>query len=441
MFTGINVPTRNNKDFRLKYAVSSIKICKEDLLVNIAYPPEVIPALYKTKHLKHIYHWFYLILCEMSKVTTIKLSQPSSYIFPEMDTSTGTVGNSASAEALLTARNSGETPLEDNDNAFNLHESCVEPEFVDQESAIINMVQSFLYMGSKMPNNDTTEEANETEVIDKYLTTLISMKINSSNDDHKRDHDYSPHSSKIIETMWNIEDLWYQTMDSLPITQTHEPDELDETIRNNIMMTGGTEFEAFILLIISWHIRMIHQTSYSTTKYMKYVSDYRQELYSELCGVMFSTIGPFFHSHNQSCLTNIFKNFSKFTYLTVDPLEFFLEPPRGFKIPGCDETTDLGRLPNKYDDEIFGGVVAFIIQSQFNIYSMVDLLKVLTKMTRPINRERLIFALLNRPRTGKNAFISTLTKTVFPTNEQNTFRYADLQNCENESTGLFLYTY
>lgn len=398
----------------LKFAVSSLQVCRDDLKSTLPYPKQLMNNLYKTSKLKYIYQWFYMILCEISQGITIEIARPSAYIFPFQD---------PNSEYLAIAEEKKNIDIEENDETC-LNYSTIGREML-KESEILKYVTQYLH--TQQSSSKVTDQTGPS--IPKYLQKLVPTQMSSSSEDA-----FSPYNV-ITANFFNADDLWLDTMNMMP-----SPDllnnvvDIDETIRNHIISVGGKEFEMFIMLLVSWHIRTLHKNFFTSSLYMQYIKKHRQILYDELQEILAQSVGPFFLSHGQQSLVHYFKKFTKCTRLDVDALNFNIQPPRGYVVPTRNDDY-IGEIESVDDDDIHSGVIAFIIQAQFNKETILDLLKMVTKCTRPVNRERIAMMFLNRPRTGKNAFSDTLTQSLFKTSQQNSYRYADLINCEHESNG------
>lgn len=405
---------------KLEFVTSSLQVCKKDVHADLPFPPQLFDQLQNTTHLKYIYNWFYMILCEMSKSLTLDITNPYKYIFSCMDPNdrdNSLAANDAPVPAAASVS------ANDDSSETNHLLACVHPEYLENRSSLIDMVHRYVF--SKQRANAMTAEP--VKIHDKCLTSLLPTKIHSDNEE------FLPYKQMMAVNIWNMDDLWHENMNATPATHIMQLPDINEKINHNIETIGGLKFKLYILLNVSWHVRVLHKTLLDSTRYMRYIDTHRREIYKELVTIVKSSLGPFFMSSGQNSLVEYFRKFTALTSLTVDPLDFHLEPKPGYLIPVPGDKTQLGETAHELDEFLHAGVVSFIIQAQFNRETMVDKLKILCMFTRPINRERMSVGLLNRPRTGKNAFVEKLTSKIFPTNVNNSYRYSDLLNCENDT--------
>lgn len=411
-------PSIKSTEEKFQCITSSLQVCTMDLHANLPCPPQLFDELQKTTHLKYIYYWYYMILCEMSKSLTLDINHPAQYILSFMDPNNN--------DACLTTEN---VKNDDSINSSHLL-MCVEPEFIENESSILKMVHLHIFsLESKLNDEDQMETTDEPT----YLTSILPAHMNN------QQNNFLPYNNVMMSpNIWNMDNMWIETMNAVPDQTIMQRADINEKIIHNIQTLGGRKFELFILLNVSWHIRMLHDTPLNSTRYMEYIKKNRIEIYKELIEIVERSIGPFFLSDGQDKLIQYFKKFTESTSLSVDPLDFHLEPKPGYLIPVPNDKTQLGEQIHELDHDLHAGVLGFIIQAQLNRLTIVDKLKMVCKFTRPINRERTSVGLLNRPRTGKNAFVEKLTTKLFPSYSINSYRYNDLMNCENENGNKLL---
>lgn len=403
------------------FAVSSLQVSRMDVKSNLPCPRQLILQIYNTSLLKRLYFWMYLIICEMSQMITIEVFEPSKYIFASMDPNSdsfnvGSTKNTAHVD-------------EEADDLESEHYTAISRDFM-RDSFVIQSLTSWLYKDSTA----TTEEDDSPGPAPiSYLHRLVPSKMQKSNWD-----EFSPYLNMAKCNIFDMDEMWLNTMNMEPSEDVMKLSDIDEIIRSHILDVGGPEFELFILLLVSWHIRTVHTTPFSSTRYMTFVKAHRKELYAELLQIVEHSIGPFFSSIGHTSLVEYFRRFTEMTRIEVDSLSFHLSPPAGFVLPTRD-TQYIGDVPCPDDTGIHEGVVSLIVQSQLNKETMVDFLKLICKCTRPVNRERISLALLNRMRSGKNVLVDELVQNVFKSNQQNSFRSHELISAESENVGNKLY--
>lgn len=401
--------TKGDESF--KYAVPSFQVCKEDFKSSLPYPKTLFRALYKKKELKELYIRFYQILCHISQYMLIEVHQPSKYVSHCLDP------NSVPTFGFLFRQ----MMLQEDDTSEKYTSTLRE---LVQDSEVIKIVNELVMAETQAP----VEEEKSVQV--QYLHRLAPVRMGNN-------EKVSPYSTVIQSEIFNMDDIWYSAMDMESSPSVMKMQDIDQIVQNTIISVGGPEFELFILLLISWHIRVIHENQFSNTRYMQHIKNNRRLLYDQLQEIITDCIGPFFTSTGHNSMVEYFETFCSNTYLEVDTLQFPVPPTPGFYIPTKDY---IGERPHPQDNIFYSGVVAQVVQSQFNKETMLDLQKMISDCTRPGNRARLASAFLNRPRTGKNALAAILGGIIFKSDHVNDFRFNDLQNCEHDNNGnkLFL---
>lgn len=168
----------------------------------------------------------------------------------------------------------------------------------------------------------------------------------------------------------------------------------------------------FILLILSWFLRTHHQHVFSQTLFFRQLTQYSQTIYDQIADLAFKHNGTFILNDRITDVSELFSIYCRNISLTVDPIFEHTMQSNTELYLGYDSEFE-ERVSPEIIKNIEDGCVAGIYQGQFIEDTVVDLHRMLARISIPRNQHRISPLLYKNSATGKTKFIRDLCNIHF----------------------------